>query len=76
MRSITVLLGLAALLCSGVVAAENTAADKLQALIVREQGKNVKKSTGIYAYNCFTDDDLARFRESKRAQKIVEGLKI
>jgi hypothetical protein len=58
-----------------VAVAQNSAADKLTALIVREERKNVKKSTGTYASNCFTDDDLARFRESGRAQKIVEGLK-
>jgi len=75
MRKIAVLLALAVLICCGAAVAQNTASDKLQALVVREQSKNVKKSTGIYAYNCFTDDDLARFRESKRAQKIVEGLK-
>jgi hypothetical protein len=75
MKTVAVLLALSVLICFGLAAAENTAADKLQALIVREQGKNVKKSTGIYAYNCFTDDDLARFRESKRAEKIVEGLR-
>jgi hypothetical protein len=58
-----------------VAVAETSAADKLTALIVREETKNVKKSTGIYAYNCYTDDDLARFRESGRVRKIVEGLK-
>lgn len=68
-------LALALLASAPVAVAQNSAADKLTALIVREERKNVKKSTGIYAYNCFTDDDLARFRESGRVQKIVEGLK-
>jgi hypothetical protein len=42
---------------------------------VREQSKNAKKSTGVYAYNCFTEDDLAWFRKSERVQKLVQRLK-
>jgi len=55
--------------------AQDSAADKLATLIRREESRNVKKSTGIYAYNCFTDDDLAWFRKSGRVQKIVNALK-
>ena len=45
MKKITVMLGLAVVICfcCSDVVAQNTAADKLQALIVREQVKNVKK---------------------------------
>ncbi len=57
------------------VAAQNSAADGLATLITREETKNIKRSTGIYAYNCFTNDDLAWFRKSRRVQKIVDVLK-
>jgi hypothetical protein len=77
MRKLFAFLPLTSMLLAGVAVAvaQNSASEKLTALIVREDTKNVKKSTGIYAYNCFTDDDLARFRESGRVQKITEGLK-
>lgn len=78
MRTLAVCLAAAALLLLTVASeaiAQNSSGDKLIALIVREQAKNVKKSTGVDSYNCFTDDDSARFRESGRVGKIVEGLR-
>jgi hypothetical protein len=55
--------------------AQSRQGEELIELIKREQSKNVKKSTGTMAYQCFTDDDLVRFRESGRARRVVEGLK-
>jgi hypothetical protein len=63
-----------ALFNGNAVVAQNPAPDKLAALIVREESRNVKRSTGIYAYNCFTNDDLARFRKSGRLHEIVDAL--
>jgi hypothetical protein len=63
------------LIVTAVGTAQNRPNDKLIDLIKREHNKNVKKSTGTMAYQCFTDDDLARFRASGRAKKVVEGLK-
>ena len=48
---------------------------KLIELITREQRNNVKKSTGTFDYQCFTDANLATFKSSNRPQKIVETLK-
>jgi hypothetical protein len=77
MRNVSATLALTSALLAGVtvVVVQNPAAEKLTALIVRVQNKSVKKSTEVYAYNCFTEDDLAWLRKSGRMQKIVEGLK-
>jgi hypothetical protein len=48
---------------------------KLIDLITREQRNNVKKSTGTFDYQCFTEINLATFKSSNRPQKIVETLK-
>ncbi len=60
---------------SALLFAQPSSGDKLIELIKREQAKNVKKSVGTDAYQCFTDNDLARFKDSGRSRKIVEGLK-
>jgi hypothetical protein len=78
MRTIPLLMALliAAPVVNPILRAQNQPSEKLIDLIKREQTKNVKKSTGTMAYQCFTDEDLARFHASGRAKKIVEGLKM
>ena len=50
-------------------------ANQLITIIKEQQRKNVKESWGELAYQCFTDDDLARFIKNKRIEQIIESLK-
>jgi predicted small secreted protein len=49
--------------------------EQLISIIQEQQRKNVKESWGELAYQCFTDDDLARFIKNKRTEQIRESLK-
>ena len=52
-----------------------TKPEKLISIIQEQQRKNVKESWGELAHQCFTDDDLAHFVQSKRTEQITESLK-
>jgi len=77
MKAWLTFLGLGLVLGLGAVPAlaQNSVANRLSAMIVREETAGVKRSTGTEAYNCFTNDDLALFRQFDRAHKIAEHLK-
>lgn len=49
--------------------------EKLIEIIKQQQALYVKESWGSEAYQCFTDDDLKKFKESKVTKKITQELK-
>jgi hypothetical protein len=57
------------ILCGPFAMEPVSASDQLTALIVREQTRDVKRSTGVYAYNCSTSDDLIHFHQSGRVSQ-------
>lgn len=50
-------------------------AGRLPEIVKEQQRKHVKESYGELAYQCFTDADLQRFKDTKSAERIAEGLK-
>jgi hypothetical protein len=49
--------------------------EDLREIIAEQQRKRVKESTGVWAHECFTDDDLRHFIQSGQPRKIAEALK-
>lgn len=49
--------------------------EKLIEIIKQQQALYVKESWGSEAYQCFTDNDLKKFKESKVTQKITQELR-
>jgi hypothetical protein len=57
---------------SGVVASAVPAEDLLR-YIRDEHRRHVRLSTGTYAYQCFTDDDLRRFHAARAAEDVARA---
>ncbi|MEO0248494.1 MAG: hypothetical protein ABIN58_02900 [candidate division WOR-3 bacterium] len=49
--------------------------ETLREIIEEQQRKNVRESYGIWAHQCFTDDDLNQFISSGQAARIALSLK-
>src|ERR1035441_9993993 len=50
-------------------------AEDLTAYIRDELRRHVRLSTGIYAHQCFTDDDLRKFRAAHTAENVAQAAK-
>lgn len=49
--------------------------ETLREIIEEQQKKNVRETHGIWAHQCFTDDDLNQFIQSGQPAKIARSLK-
>src|SRR5207249_3497857 len=49
--------------------------EELGQVIAEQQKKNVKESWGVFAYQCFTWDDLAAFKSANQPARIAQSVK-
>jgi len=58
---------------SSRAASTGARAEDLARYIRDEQSRHVRLSRGIYAYQCFTDDDLRKFRAARTAESVAQA---